>query len=73
MDRSIQAIVEECEEKSYTKLVKQLQQKGLRYFETPLMVQDKKNTEAHHFLSFMQVTMSMMRERNKDMYRHMIN
>jgi len=45
MDESIQGMIEDIEEKSYNKLVKQLKAKGLQYFETPLVVNDEHNVE----------------------------
>ena len=45
MEKRIQEMIEDVEEKSYNKLVKQLKAKGLHYFETPLVVNDEHNIE----------------------------
>ena len=66
-------MIEDIEEKSYNKLIKQFKARGIQYFETPLVVSDTSNSEQQHFLSFMQVTMGLLRLRNKDTYTYMIN
>lgn len=75
LDASIQELIVDTTEKSYQTLVKQLQQKSVQYFETPLMSSDATsgNDEAKQFLQFMQVTMKMVREREKDVYTNLIN
>ena len=70
---SIQEMMDETEEKAYPKLLKQLKAKGVLYFETPLICSDVDNVEQQQFLSFMHVTMALLRERNKELYTYMVN
>jgi hypothetical protein len=66
-------MMDHTEENSYNKLLKQLKAKGLQYFETPLICSDVENIEQQQFLSFMHVTMKLLRERNKQLYTYMVN
>lgn len=69
-------MIDDTTERSYQALVKQLQQKSVHYFETPLMSSDGPmggNDEAKQFLQFMHVTMKMVRTREKVLYTSLIN
>ena len=57
-----------AEEKSYDKLVTQLQGRGMQYFDTPLVCSDTNNQEQKQFLAFMDTTMKLLRQKNKDLY-----
>mmetsp|Transcript_5491 Transcript_5491/g.9313 ORF Transcript_5491/g.9313 Transcript_5491/m.9313 type:complete len:378 (-) Transcript_5491:541-1674(-) len=81
--QSIEKTLQEAEDSSYEKLVQEFKAKGIHYFDTPLMCQSstplaskelsRTQMDSREFLQFMQVTMKLQRERDKEGYRHIVN
>ena len=63
--RSIVDFKQYVEDSAYVKLVKQLKE-NIRLFETPL-------ESMPEFLTFLKVTMKILREKSRDLYSFMIN